>query len=135
MKTVTCLTLIAIGAIFTFAITAHPSFLNLQIAGLVVMATGVAGLLLPRRGQEGWLRRRMVLRKGARGPVVGHVEETRYPPYIMLNPGASTTRARRRIMRGRRPSRTCARQREAADRPDDRGVPVESEIVEEYLQE
>ena len=25
MKTVTCLTLIAIGAIFTFAVTAHPS--------------------------------------------------------------------------------------------------------------
>ena len=83
--------LIAIGAIFTFAITAHPSFLNLQIAGLVVMATGVAGLLLPRRGQEGWLRRRTVLRKGARGPVVGHVDETRYPRYIMLNPGASAT--------------------------------------------
>ncbi len=136
MKTVTCLTLIAIGAIFTFAITAHPSFLNLQIAGLVVMATGVAGLLLPRRGQEGWLRRRMVLRKGARGPVVGHVEETRYPPYIMLNPGAS------------HPAQEVAREEastiadmpaaaEAAqrDRPEDRGVPVESEIVEEYLQE
>ena len=133
MKTVTCLTLIAIGAIFTFAITAHPSFLNLQIAGLVVMATGVAGLLLPRRGQEGWLRRRMVLRKGARGPVVGHVEETRYPPYIMLNPGASTIASEEPDHEG---SSTIPDMRaENADRPDDRGVPVESEIVEEYLQE
>ncbi len=132
MKTVTCLTLIAIGAIFTFAITAHPSFLNLQIAGLVVMATGVAGLLLPRRGQEGWLRRRMVVRKGARGPVVGHVEETRYPPYIMLNPGASTASEEP----DHEGSSTIPEMRtEHPDRPDDRGVPVESEIVEEYLQE
>jgi hypothetical protein len=133
MKTVTCLTLIAVGAIFTFAVTAHPSFLNLQIAGLVVMATGVAGLLLPRRGQEGWLRRRMVLRKGARGPVVGHVEETRFPPYIMLNPGASGTASEEANHEG---SPTIPDMRtEKSDRPADRGVPVESEIVEEYLQE
>jgi hypothetical protein len=132
MKTVTSLTLIAIGAIFTFAVTAHPSFLNLQVAGLVVMATGVAGLLLPRRGPEGWLRRRMVLRKGARGPVVGHVEETRYPPYIMLNPGASATASEA----GHEGSSTIPDMRtEKSDRPGDRGVPVESEIVEEYLQE
>lgn len=104
MKTVTCLTFIAIGAIFTFAVTAHPSFLNLQIAGLVVMATGVAGVVLPRRGQEGWLRRRMVLRTGARGPVVGHVEETRFPPTSCSTRERPAPRARRRIMRGRRPA-------------------------------
>lgn len=89
MRTASCLTLIAVGAIFTFAVTAHPSFLNLQIAGVVIMATGVAGLLLPRRGQQGWLRRRIILRRGPRGPVVGRVEDTRLPPYVMLNPGAS----------------------------------------------
>ena len=33
MKTATCLALIAIGAILTFAVTAHPSFLNLQLPG------------------------------------------------------------------------------------------------------
>jgi hypothetical protein len=87
MKTATCLTLIAIGAIFTFAVTASPSFLNLQVAGVVIMATGVAGLFLPKRSQ-GWLRRRTVLRRGTRGPVVGRVDEQRYPPYVMLNPGA-----------------------------------------------
>jgi hypothetical protein len=89
MRTASCLTLIAIGAIFTFAVTAHPSFLNLQIAGVVIMATGVAGLLIPRRSQQGWLRRRTILRRGPRGPVVGRVDETRLPPYVMLNPGAS----------------------------------------------
>ncbi|MBV9204405.1 MAG: hypothetical protein JO037_03130, partial [Actinobacteria bacterium] len=45
-------------------------------------------MAIPRRGY-GWLRRRMVLRRGPGGrPVVDRVEEKRYPPYIMLNPGA-----------------------------------------------
>ena len=87
MRTATGLALIAIGAILTFAVTAHPSFLNLQVAGIVIMLTGVAGLFLPKPAQ-GWLRRRTVLRRGSRGPVVGQVDETRYPPYVMLNPGA-----------------------------------------------
>ncbi len=63
MRTATALTLMAIGAIFTFAITAHPSFLNLQVVGLVLIVTGVCGLVLPRRGR-GWLRR-SVLVKGS----------------------------------------------------------------------
>src|SRR5258708_34255157 len=92
MRTASCLALMAVGAIFTFAVTAHPSFLNLQIAGVVIMATGVAGLLLPRRHQQGWLRRRPILRRGPRGPVVRQVHETR-PPCVMLNPGASAHEA------------------------------------------
>jgi hypothetical protein len=63
MRTATALTLMAIGAIFTFAITAHPSFLNLQVVGVVLIVTGVCGLVLPRRGR-GWLRR-SVLVKGS----------------------------------------------------------------------
>jgi hypothetical protein len=51
MRTATALTLMAIGAIFTFAITAHPSFLNIQVVGLV----------LPRRGR-GWLRRSVLVK-------------------------------------------------------------------------
>lgn len=86
MRTAACLTSIAIGAVFTFAVTAHPSFLNLQIAGVVIIATGGAGLLLPRRGQQGWLRRRTILRRGLRGPVAGRVDETRLTPYVMVNP-------------------------------------------------
>jgi hypothetical protein len=61
MRTATALTLMAIGAIFTFAITAHPSFLNLQVVGLVLIVTGVCGLVLPRRGR-GWLRRSVLLK-------------------------------------------------------------------------
>jgi hypothetical protein len=46
-------------------------------------------MAFPRRGY-GWLRRRMVLRRGPGGrPVVDRVEEKRYPPYIMLNPAGN----------------------------------------------
>ena len=88
MRTATGLFLIALGAILAFAVQGHPSWLNIQVVGWVIMLTGVAGMAIPRRGY-GWLRRRMVLRRGPGGrPVVDHVEEKRYPPYIMLNPSA-----------------------------------------------
>jgi uncharacterized protein DUF6458 len=89
MRTATGLFLIALGAILAFAVQGHPSWLNIQVVGWVIMLTGVAGMAIPRRGY-GWLRRRMVLRRGPGGrPVVDRVEEKRYPPYIMLNPGAN----------------------------------------------
>ena len=61
MRTATGLGLIAIGAIFAFAVTASPSFLNLQVAGWILILTGVAGLFVPRRGY-GWMRRVVVRR-------------------------------------------------------------------------
>src|SRR5690242_5906207 len=89
MRTATGLFLIALGAILAFAVQGHPSWLNIQVVGWVVMLTGVAGMAIPRRGY-GWLRRRMVLRRGPGGrPVVDRVEEKRYPPYIMLNTGSN----------------------------------------------
>jgi hypothetical protein len=89
MRTATGLTLIALGAILAFAVQGHPSWLNIQVVGWVIMLTGVAGMAIPRRGY-GWLRRRMVLRRGPGGqPVVDRMEEKRYPPYIMLNPGSN----------------------------------------------
>jgi hypothetical protein len=140
MRTASCLTLIAIGAIFTFAVTAHPSFLNLQIAGVVMMATGVAGLVLPRRNQSGWLRRRTILRRGARGRVVGEVDETRLPPYVMLNPGASAKESN-----GDQPGDLTMRDRASDTIPDVTAEPdavvvdeprrATTEVVEEYVEE
>jgi hypothetical protein len=93
MRTATGLTLIAVGAILAFAVRGHPSWLNIQVVGWVIILTGVAGMAIPRRGY-GWLRRRMVLRRGPGGqPVVDRVEEKRYPPYIMLNPGSNAVAA------------------------------------------
>jgi hypothetical protein len=89
MRTATGLFLIALGAILAFAVQGHPSWLNIQVVGWVIILTGVAGMAIPRRGY-GWLRRRMVLRRGPGGrPVVDRVEEKRYPPYIMLNTGSN----------------------------------------------
>jgi hypothetical protein len=87
MRTASCLTLIAIGAIFTFAVKAHPSFLDLQVAGVVIMATGVAGLFLPRRGQQGWLRRRTIPAQGAAGPRRGTGQRNPPPPVRHAQPG------------------------------------------------
>jgi hypothetical protein len=87
MRTATGLSLIALGAILAFAVQGHPSWLNIQVVGWIVMLTGVIGMAIPRRGY-GWLRRRMVLRRGPGGrPVVSRVEEKHYPPYVMLNTG------------------------------------------------
>ena len=52
MKTATSLTVIAIGAIFAFAITASPTFLNLQAVGWILMLTGTAGLLMSYRNKS-----------------------------------------------------------------------------------
>jgi hypothetical protein len=150
MRTATSLTLIAIGAIFTFAVTAHPSFLNLQVAGVVIMATGVAGLFL-RKPAQGWLRRKMVLRRGAGGPVVGHVDEKRYPPYVMLNPGADPGESNGHQPGDLTVSDTAEPQpapeqtapipdlpadlAEEAPDPDHPVVPEADEVVEEYIQE
>jgi hypothetical protein len=87
MRNATALTLIAVGAILTFAVTAHLGFLNLQVAGVVIMIVGLAGMLVRRRGVE-WTRRRIVTRSGARGPVVSQVEDTSFPSYVMIDPAS-----------------------------------------------
>jgi hypothetical protein len=139
MRTASCLTLIAVGAIFTFAISASPSFLNLQVAGVIIMLTGVAGLLLPKPA-TGWLRRRTVLRRGARGPVVGSVDEQRLPPYVMLNPAAEPDTPEERqpgdlsrdeVVEETIPSVTDV----PPQRRRDDVTRAESEVVEEYVEE
>jgi len=73
MRSATALTLLAVGAIFAFAVNAHPSFLNFQVLGWVLILTDIAGLVIPRRGR-GWLRR-TVLVKEARDAAVESAEE------------------------------------------------------------
>jgi hypothetical protein len=111
MKTATSMTLFAIGAILAFAITAQTSWFNFHIAGWVLMATGLVGALLPRRGY-GWLRRRLVLNPDGRErqvsmPRVGRVSRLLAPGGLMtLNDDRELTTA-----------------------------PVESETIEEYIEE
>jgi hypothetical protein len=68
MKTAPALALIAIGAILAFAVHAHPRYFSFQIAGWVIMLTGIAGLVIPRRGNR-WVRR--VTRRAGAAPRTG----------------------------------------------------------------
>jgi Domain of unknown function (DUF6458) len=70
MKTATGLTLLAIGAILAFAVSASPPGVNINVVGWIVMLTGVAGFLIPRRA-SGWLRSRVLERSGSGMPGSG----------------------------------------------------------------
>jgi len=85
MKIATGLTLLAVGAIFAFAVRTNPPALNIHTVGWVVMLTGVAGILLPARA-SGWLRRRVVRRKAAAGAAVGETDDGPYPSYVLRDP-------------------------------------------------
>jgi hypothetical protein len=109
MSRATSLTVIAIGAIFAFAITTSPRFLNLQIVGWILMATGAAGLLLERRSRD-WLRRTVIVRGS---PDISRSNRRR--PTQIAPPAP-----------GERPS---------ADGPTEPlGEPVERETIEEYIE-
>jgi hypothetical protein len=111
MKTATTLTLFAIGAILAFAVTAQPSWFSFHITGWVLMATGVVGALLPRRGY-GWLRRRLVLNPDGRERTVRVPRVPRVSR--LLAPGGLMA------LDGNRELTTA---------------PVESETIEEYIEE
>jgi hypothetical protein len=88
MKTVTALIVMAVGAVFAFALELHFSFLNLQAAGWILLLIGAAGLVVPRRGY-GWLRRQLVVRRGPDGRPVATVGRRNVPPYLMINPAGA----------------------------------------------
>lgn len=89
MRTATGLTLIALGAVLAFAVNGHPSWLNIQVVGWVIMLTGGTGMLVPDRGYAAVRRRIVRKRVDPSGPVT-EVYERRYPPYIRLNPASLT---------------------------------------------
>ena len=110
MRTATALTLVAIGAILAFAVTAEPPGFSFHAAGWVLMLTGAAGAVLPRRGYS-WLRRRVVL-SGADRP--RPMERSQRPVSRLLVPGGLI-----------------------AERRDDAAAeaPVERETIEQVIEE
>ena len=58
MRTGSGLTVVAIGAILAFAVTSSPSFINIHIAGWVIMLTGVVSMIFSRRRDYGQLLQR-----------------------------------------------------------------------------
>jgi hypothetical protein len=87
MRTATGLALIGAGAILAFAVSARTPAVNLQVAGVIVMLTGLAGLALRGRA-GGWLRRRVVLRRPAATAGTPMFDEVSYPaaePAVMAS--------------------------------------------------
>jgi hypothetical protein len=91
MRTATGLTLLALGAVLAFAVNGHPSWLNIQVVGWVIMLTGAAGTLVPNKSYAA-VRRRIVRKRADLAGPVTEVYERRYPPYIRLNPASLTAR-------------------------------------------
>jgi hypothetical protein len=114
MKSATGLAIVAVGAILAFAVTTSPSFFNFQVAGWVLMVTGIVGLLIPRRGY-GWLRRRLVLRGADRLP---------------SGAPAGTAAGHRRFSRWLMPGGMAA---DGAELPA--GTAVQQETIDEYIEE
>jgi hypothetical protein len=81
----------------------------------------------------------MVVRRSSRRPLVSQVEETRYPPYIMLNPGASADDSPQPGIPVEQtvedippiPETPLAERR----RPAEPSRAADSEVVDEYLEE
>ena len=128
MKTATSLALAAIGAILAFAITRSPSFLNLQIVGWVLMATGAVGAVVPRRG-SGWLRRSTVVESddmAEAGPAGDAVSETTVQTVQASDPDGP------RFSRLLVPGKLAGSRRRMAVPP---GTEVKQEVIEEYIEE
>jgi hypothetical protein len=91
MKTGVGLTVIAIGAILAFAVTANTSVFNLHTAGWVLIIIGILGIAIPRRGY-GWVGRRVFLRRTRWRPGA-RIEEVTYPSYVNRNPANTRVQA------------------------------------------
>jgi len=124
MRTATALTVAAIGAIFAFAVTAEPSFFNFHAAGWVLMLTGAAGAFLPRRSY-GWLRRRLVLNTGGTRRNDVELQPRRFSR--LLVPGGLITEGRDAVVTDQVTSDALT--------TGTAGVPVESDTIEQFIEE
>jgi hypothetical protein len=112
MKNATALLVAALGAILAFAVTAHPSFVNLHVVGWVLILTGIIGVCIPKRGY-GWMRRRLTLdnRMGRSADAI--ITEKKFSPILM--PGGIVS--------------------ESQDGVPPLDAPVTEEGVEEFIEE
>ncbi|HEY2505328.1 MAG TPA: hypothetical protein VGI58_02340 [Streptosporangiaceae bacterium] len=120
MKTASALALVAIGAILAFAVNAQPPFFSFHVAGWVLMLTGIAGGLVPRRGY-GWMRRKLVLNSGRGRQQQVDLRQQRFSR--LLVPGGLITQS--------------SIERKGTETGRDTAVqaPVESDVIEQYMEE
>jgi hypothetical protein len=91
MRTAIGLAILAAGAILTFAVSAQVPGINLRLAGLIIMVTGIAELIAPSRAAA-WLRRRGPWHGEVREPPAdepedsGDLGDVAYPAYLLQDP-------------------------------------------------
>ncbi len=78
---------LAAGAILTFAVSAQVPGINLRLAGLIIIVTGLAGLIAPS-GAGAWVRRRVLTRDDVVGgdPAACEPDAGAYPAYLLQDP-------------------------------------------------
>jgi hypothetical protein len=82
------LAMLAAGAILTFAVSARVPGINLRLAGLIIMATGIVALITPSRVAV-WLRRRTAVHgePATEEPdEADEADEDAYPSYLLQDP-------------------------------------------------
>jgi hypothetical protein len=130
MKTGMGLALIALGAIFAFAVTTNTSVFNLHTLGYILILVGIAGLAIPRRGY-GWVGRRLFVRRYE--ATRGKVEDVTYPAYVSRNPANTPVRAG--LPAGQTlPTETLATETVPGD-PTPENVPGETKVIEDVYEE
>jgi hypothetical protein len=88
MRTSTGLTVTAVGAILLLAVHIPVPWLSLKIAGLIIMATGLAGLRIPQE-VGGWLRHNQDRVMETFDPVSDADDTPRVPLDSLLDPSAA----------------------------------------------
>jgi hypothetical protein len=139
MRTGAGLALIAVGAIFAFAVNATWSALNVHVVGWVLMIVGLAGILI-NRSTYAWLGRRVLVRRRGYARPVTTVEEVSVPP--------QSARQAARLEAGLSPYNTrpdgLGPEPVVADRVERvvvdpatgrRVVPGDTEVIEEFYEE
>jgi hypothetical protein len=90
MRTAATIALLTAGAILTFAVSARVPGVDLRLAGVFIIAAGIAALLVSPSPAADWLRRRLG-HPGAAGPApaphaADEPGDEAYPAYLLQDP-------------------------------------------------
>lgn len=99
------LIMLTAGAILVFAVSARVPGINLWLAGLILIVTGLVGLIAPS-GAAAWVRRRVLPHGAAAGPdlgdpAAGEADDIGYPAYLLQDPAVLAAEVLNGVRAGR----------------------------------